>query len=78
MDDISRGTAGDAYNRSTRRRPDTNPKVVSKYYNDAFAVRESESQPRDLVTRDAPIVVELKTNVIVRQDHYLPSYVLKV
>jgi hypothetical protein len=46
-------------NYSTRRR--------TQYYEDQFAYKDdSTSSARDRVTKDAPVVAELKTNVIVR------------
>lgn len=41
-------------------------KKKSQYYDDAFAVRESNSSARERVHRESMVMVEVRTNVIVR------------
>lgn len=65
----SRGVpgAGDA-----ARLPDGGSRRRAQYYEEQFAYKDdSTSSARDRVTKDAPIVAELRTNVIVR---LLPLY----
>jgi hypothetical protein len=59
----TRGTTGDALGEL---RPPTS-RSRAQYYEDSFAYKEGHGQSaRDRVTKDAPIVAELRTNVIVR------------
>jgi hypothetical protein len=52
-------------------------KKKSQYYDDAFAVRESNTSARERVHRESMVMVEVRTNVIVRpQAYYLASYSL--
>lgn len=48
-------------------------KRKSQFYGDVFAVREPTNTPKDRVTRDSVVTVEIKTNVIVR-NHQVPSF----
>jgi len=41
-------------------------KKKSQYYDDAFAVRESNTSARERVHRESMVMVEVRTNVIVR------------
>jgi hypothetical protein len=49
-------------------------KRKSQYYGDAFAYRESNGSARERVARESPIMVDVKTNVIVsRSEMSTPS-----
>jgi hypothetical protein len=41
------------------------PRKLSQYYQEKFALRDDSTAARERVTKDAPIVAELRTNVIV-------------
>jgi hypothetical protein len=66
----SRGTAGDGLGEL---RPATS-RARAQYYEDSFQYKDGTSSARDRVTKDAPIVAELRTNVIVRTKS--PRYTL--
>ena len=60
---ITRGTTGDGLGEL---RPITS-RSRAQYYEDTFSYKDSiASSARERVTKDAPIVAELRTNVIVR------------
>lgn len=70
---IDRGAPGDAAIFSTSKTPEQRAlnKRKSAFYSDAFAQRESNSSARERVGRDSMVMVEVRTNVIVRSS--LPS-----
>jgi hypothetical protein len=45
-------------------------KQKSQYYDDAFAVRESKTSARERFHRESMVMVEVRTNVIVRPQAY--------
>jgi len=44
-------------------------KAKNEFYGDAFAYRESVTSARDRLSRKSPIIAEIKTNVIVEDEH---------
>jgi hypothetical protein len=65
---IERGAPGDAAIFPLAKTPEQRElaKKKSQYYNDAFAVRESNTSARERVHRESMVMVEVRTNVIVR------------
>ena len=65
---VERGALGDAGifspDKTSERRELAKKK--SQYYDDAFAVRESNTSARERVHRESMVMVEVRTNVIVR------------
>lgn len=64
---IDRGTPGDGALSAERRTPEQKElsKRKSQYYDDAFARREPLTSPRELVTKEAMVEANIRTNVIV-------------
>lgn len=51
-------------------------KKKSQYYDDAFAVRESNTSARERVHRESMVMVEVRTNVIVRPQAHPSARIL--
>ncbi|KAF1844283.1 Tautomerase/MIF [Cucurbitaria berberidis CBS 394.84] len=68
MRSITRGTTGDKIGQL---RP-LNSRSRQQFYDDSFSCKESApSSARDRVTKDAPIVADLRTNVIIKDEYTL-------
>ncbi|MCJ1395472.1 hypothetical protein MMC18_008358 [Xylographa bjoerkii] len=68
----SRGMQRDIIPKHVDRRPPeqtSRTKEKSEFYSDAFAYRESLTSARDRLSRKSTIIVEIKTNVIVEDEH---------
>jgi len=65
---VERGAPGNAAILSLGKTPERRElaKKKSQYYDDAFAVRESNTSARERVHRESMVMVEVRTNVIVR------------
>jgi hypothetical protein len=65
---VERGAPGDSSTLSLGKTPERRElaKTKSQYYDDAFAVRESNTLARERVHRESMVMVEVRTNVIVR------------
>jgi hypothetical protein len=65
---VERGAPGDPSTFSLGKTPERRElaKKKSQYYDDAFAVRESKTSARERVHRESMVMVEVRTNVIVR------------
>jgi hypothetical protein len=48
----------------------------SQYYDDAFAVRESNTSARERIHRESTVIAEIRTNVIVRPQAYPSAFIL--
>ncbi|KAH7401178.1 Tautomerase/MIF superfamily [Pyrenochaeta sp. MPI-SDFR-AT-0127] len=65
---ITRGTTGDKIGQL---RPTTS-RSRQQFYDDSFAYKDgTASSARERVTKDAPIIVELRTNVIIKDEYTL-------
>jgi hypothetical protein len=64
---IDRGTPGDQAIFSDAKTPEQKElaKRKSQYYNDVFASREPNASARERVTKESPILADVRTNVIV-------------
>lgn len=64
---IDRGTPGDQAIFSDAKTPEQKElaKKKSQYYNDVFASREPNASARERVTKESPILADVRTNVIV-------------
>lgn len=65
--DVERGAPGDHAIFSANKTPEQKQmaKRRSQYFGDAFAYRESNTSPRERVSRESVVMVEVRTNVIV-------------
>jgi hypothetical protein len=64
---IDRGTPGDQAIFSDAKTPEQKElaKKKSQYYGDVFATREPNASARERVTKESPILADVRTNVIV-------------
>jgi hypothetical protein len=64
---IDRGAPGDQAIFSDAKTPEQKElaRKKSQYYNEVFATRESNASARERVTKESPILADVRTNVIV-------------
>jgi len=68
---IERGAPGDQAISSDAKTPEQKQlaKRKSQYYNDVFATRESNASARERVTKESPILADVRTNVIISDEY---------